>query len=93
MQDDKAIVPLVVAIDDACELGPECRVHVGGVDRRVEGIGEDIEVKLLDLRDVLQELVEVEVLQCTRLRVLYHTDSTACVDEQHRGLGGVLAHK
>lgn len=93
MQDDKPVVPLVVAIDDACEFGPKCWVHVGGVDRRIEGIGEDVEVELLDFRDMLQELVKVEVLQGTCFRVLYHTDSTACINEQHRGRCGVMAHK
>lgn len=92
VQDDKAIVSLIVAIDDAYELGPKGGVHVRRVDWRVEGIGEYVEVELLDFGHMLQELVEVEVLQSTRFRVLYHTDSAARVNEQHRGRCGVRAH-
>ena len=77
----KTVVVGIVVGDAVGELRPARRRHVAGVDGRVELIDVDRGIKLLQFGHVDDELLEVEGLQSTRLRVAFHADGTTGIDK------------
>ena len=82
VQDDKAVEALVVIVYDFDYLGPHQRLHVRRIDGRVELVGADVVVEPFQFGHMAKQVVEVEVLQRTGLRILYHADGSACVNKK-----------
>ena len=80
VKDNEAVVVVVVVGDAPGNVCPVVRVHVGGVDRRMELDVVDDVVQHLDLGDILDEMSEVEGLEGLGLRVFNHTDGSAGID-------------
>ena len=85
VQDDEAVVVVVPVADQVREPHPQGRLHVGGVDERVEGVGVDPDGELAQFGDFLGDLAEVEGFQGLVHRVLFHADGAARVDDQDGG--------
>ena len=83
MQDDKAIVIVIIVGDDAYDLCPSHRVHVAGVDGRVELSDVDVRLNQLKFWHGRDEVIEVERLQCARDGILSHTDGTSCINDEY----------
>ena len=83
MQDDKAVEVFVVVIYNCDNFGPQGRFHVRGVDRRIELIGRDVIVEALQFGNMLEQVGEIEIFQCTCFRIFYHSDSSAGVNQEN----------
>ena len=83
VQDDKAVEVVVVIVDYFDNLCPKGGLHIGRVDGGIELVGRDAVVEALQLGDMLEQVVEVEVLKGTGLRVFYHSDSSTCVNQEY----------
>ena len=57
--------------------------HVAGIYGRFERIGLYLQMQALQLRHIVLKLVEIEIQQSPRFRVLYHTYGSARIDEQY----------
>ncbi|CDB12075.1 unknown [Bacteroides sp. CAG:633] len=79
VQDDEACILLVVVADDAYQPSPRFGIHVRRVHRRVELVSVDTEGKLLEFGHMLLELLQIEVLQRARFRILDHSDGSTGV--------------
>ena len=82
MQHHETVEEVVVVVDDARQLDPQLRIHVGRVDGRIELHRGDVALYLFQLGNVLHEVVECEALQCSGFGVAYHADGATGVDEQ-----------
>ena len=83
MQDDEAVVPVVVVNDDVHHVGPVRWIHVGGVQRRGELDGVEVDRNALQLGHVAEQVAEVDGLVRTGGRILDHADGAAGVDDQY----------
>ena len=81
MQNHEPVEVIVVILDDFDQFGPQGRLHVRGVDRRVKLVRGNAVVEPFQFRHVLLKLVEVKCLQGTGFRIFNHTDCTSSVDE------------
>ena len=79
MQDDKALIAVVVLMDNMNQLPPHIRFHVRRVHRRVELIRINREIEFLQFGDMLLELFEIEILQCACHGVLNHSNCSTGV--------------
>ena len=82
MQDDEAVVGVVVVGNEADDLGPGVGPDVGRIHRRIEGDACRLMPQPLQLGDVLLNVPEVEGLQRARFGVLHHTDGAPGVNQQ-----------
>ena len=62
-------------------LRPTGRCHITGVDGGIELIGVDLCIKLLQFGHVDDEMLEIEGLEGTCLRVAVHADGAASIDK------------
>lgn len=88
VQNDKPVVLVIPLGNDAYQLGPHSRADVAGVYRLGELIGVDIRLQIRKLRHIVDEVVEVQWFEGTRIGVDSHTDGTAGIDQQYF-VGGV----
>ena len=79
MQDDEAMVAVVIFMNDAYQLPPHIRFHVRRIHWRIKLIGVNREVELLQFGDILLQLLEVKVLQSTRRGILDHANCSTGV--------------
>jgi hypothetical protein len=61
MQNYKAIEIVVIIVDDLYKFCPVSRLHIRGVERRIELIGGNAIVESFQLRNVLEQMVEIKV--------------------------------
>ena len=66
------------------------RFHIGRINGGIERIGVDMIIKTFQLRNEVQQVVEVEAFQCSCFRVFYHSDSSTCINQQYGG--GKVCH-
>ena len=92
VEHNEAVVLVVVVGNDMGQLGPERRRHIAGIDRRVELVGGDVEVRgerrgargeLLQLGHAAEQVLEVKRLQGTRLRVAVHAYCPASIYQKN----------
>ena len=83
VQHHKSVVLVIVIDDDACHVRPKGRIHVRRIQRWVELYGVEVDRYTLQLRDVTQQVAEVEWLMSSRERVLNHTDGTTGINDQY----------
>ena len=83
VQNDEAVVAVVVAGNDLHQLGPRARTDVTGVDGRRELVHIDARAQIFHFRQVADDVVEVERLEGSRARVAAHSDGSARIDEQY----------
>ena len=81
MQHDKAVVVVVVVGYNVRQVSPQSGRHIAGVDGRIELVGGNLRVKLLQFRHVLQQVLEVERLQGSRLWIAVHSYCSASINE------------
>ena len=62
VQNYKACVSIVMVTNDMHQFAPGFRVHVRRVHRRIELVSIDMECEILQLRYVLFQLLEIEIL-------------------------------
>ena len=79
MQHHEAVVLLVVVGNDVAQVGPQPWCHVARVDGGRELVRVNLQVKLLQLRHVIQQVLEVERLQRPCVRITVHADGSAGV--------------
>ena len=79
MQDDEAVVTIVVVMNNAYQLPPHIRFHVRRIHRRIKLIGVNWKIELLQFGDILLQLLEVKVLQSTCRGILNHTNCSTGV--------------
>ena len=85
MQDNEAVVVIIVVGDDAYDFRPSHRVHVAGVDRRVKLSHVDFRLNQFEFWHGRDEVVEVERLQYACHGILSHADGTSCIDDENLG--------
>jgi len=61
MQNYKAIEIVVIIVDDLYKFCPVSWFHIRGVERRIELIGGNAIVESFQLRNVLEQMVEIKV--------------------------------
>ena len=83
------IVAVIVCVDDPDQCGPQFGRHVRRVDRRFKLVVVDGIAEFLDFGDMLPEVVKVESLKPSGLRVMYHADGAAGVNQQQLSVGVV----
>ena len=79
VQDDEAVVTIVVVMNNAYQLPPHIRFHVRRIHRRIKLIGVNWKIELLQFGDILLQLLEVKVLQSTCRGILNHTNCSTGV--------------
>ena len=93
VQNDKAVVLLIAVGDDAHQFGPQLRLHITRVDRRVKLIAMQVVIKLPQLGHMATQMLEVEGFQSTSFWIAYHADSATSVYQQHTAFGKLtLSH-
>ena len=83
MEHHETVVEAVVGLDDAGQLDPELGLDIGRIDERIEREGIDDVAELLEFRNLAGDLGEVERLEETCLRVLFHTDGSTRVNKKY----------
>ena len=83
VKDDKARILIVVVADNAYEFAPGIRIHIRRIHRRIELIGRDVIVEALQFGNMLEQVGEIEIFQCTCFRIFYHSDSSARVNQEN----------
>ena len=83
MQYHKAIVVVVVVADDVAQVCPQFRRHIAGVDGRRKLVVGNLRVELVQFGNVLQQVLKVERLQSSCLRIAVHADGSASVYKQY----------
>ena len=83
MEHHESVVVVVAVGDAVADVGPSGGRHVAGVDGWRELIGLDLGVELLEFGHMDEQMLEVEGLEGTRLRVAVHADRAACIDEKY----------
>ena len=86
VQHHEAIVLPVVVGDAVAEICPQGGCHVAGIDGRIELEGLNTSIKLPEFRYIIQQVLEVEGFQGTRLRVTVHADGPAGIDQKYSPL-------
>ena len=84
VEDDEAVVVLIARGDDAGKLLPLGRGDIAGVDGGRELTGMDVGIDLAQLRDMTQEMGEIEGLKGSSDGIAAHADGAAGIDEKDR---------
>ena len=82
MQEHETVVRGVMVGNDMGYFHPVARLHVAGVDGRVEGERVNVVVEAVQLGHIVTKLLEIEVLERASFRVLYHSDSSARINNK-----------
>ena len=83
VQNDEAIVLIIVSRDDAHELCPFLGGHVAGIYGWGELIDINVGLDQLELRHGVYKMVEIKGFQSACVRILTHADSATGVDQQY----------
>ena len=83
MEDDKAVVAVVVVGYAMAKIGPSRRRHIAGVDGRLKLVGVNLNVELSQLGHVLYQVLEVERFECSGQRIAVHADSATGINEEY----------
>ena len=76
----EAVIVGIAVGNGVGQLRPQPWRHVAGVDGRVELVGGNLRLELLQLGHATQQVLEVKGLQCSGLRVAVHADGPAGID-------------
>ena len=83
MQDDKAVIFVVVVGDDMGKIHPQARRHVATVNRWIELVGGDMGRHLLQFGYVAQKVLKVERFQGSGERIAAHADGSARINDKN----------
>lgn len=81
VQDDKAVVIMVIFGDDAYDLLPGFGAHFGRVHRRVELQGGHLAAQFVEFGNVFAQMLKIKGFERACFGVAYHADGSSGVDQ------------